>query len=967
MIMKNLFNKIAHLSVASLLFVLKLTGQNDALVAAPANPYLFTIDSFQHKVPLKDYVWMLEDPNDQYEITDMFRSEVSNLFRPVKETGKYIYRTEERPWGKISLQNMLSHPTLWSPSFHFLSDSILIYIVDKNHKIDSLKVGTKIHPKNTKNGSDLLGEIYSQFTPIFIYLEKGEQKDIYFKIFPTIGFDYEINLTMRSMESSYRMLFRKMTDYTKAFFYLGLIWMFVLYNLLIFFFYKDKTYLYLSLYALCFALPSDHFTLRFLIKTWLPDFLFLLDVKWLVLNPLLIITIGLFSRSLLNTKINYPKSDKYIKAIILIGGIFLLVAVFDYLITQQQDIRRTNPYLYIVSGIVITMFILIFRDLYKTKNTIVLFWLAGMSFLIISQLFSLYFQIFVSRENYLEYVEFFGVFSPLAFGVLGQIAIFTLGAGYRSREVAEAKKELEEREQIKSRFFANISHEFRTPLTLLLGPINELMENTRDPKDKELLEMARRNAHRQLQLVNQLLDLSKLDAGKMDLRASREDFIPFLKGVAHAYESLARERKVGLTINCPDGELPLYFNRDKMEKICYNLFSNAFKFTPPGGKISVGLQKVNDKAVLTVADTGIGISEERLPNIFDRFFQAGSGKNEVQEGSGIGLTLVHELVQLHGGTIAVKSSPGKGTTFTLEFPLGKNHLQPDDIVDLEHQISGDGTSENWSPPAYLVAAEGTTDTAARSPKNAPRVLVVEDNADVRAFIRLRLQQSFHITEATDGQEGFKKAIERMPDLIISDVMMPKKNGYELCEALKTDLRTSHIPIILLTAKAAQEEKLEGLQTGADDYLTKPFDSKELEIRAHNLIRLRQQLRERFAESISLKPSEVATNSVDQTFLEDALRIVEANIGNEQFSIEMLAREIGMSRPNLNRKFRALINQSSNQFIQSVRLQRAADLLRQGAGSVSEIAFRTGFSSTAYFVKCFKDHFGETPGSVLKSD
>ena len=242
-----------------------MTGQNESLVTAPANLYLVNIDSFQHVVPLKDHVLMLEDPHDQYDLEDILRGEVGGQFQPIRETGKYIYLTKERPWGKISLKNNLSHPIQWSPSFHYLSDSILIYIVDKNQKIDSLKIGTKVHPKNTNNGSDLLSEVYSQFAPIFIDLEKGEQKDIYFKIFPTLGFNFEVDLTLRSAESVYSLLFQKMKVYIKVFFFLGLIWMFALYNFFIFFFYKDKSYLYLALYTLCFALPNDNFSLRFLV------------------------------------------------------------------------------------------------------------------------------------------------------------------------------------------------------------------------------------------------------------------------------------------------------------------------------------------------------------------------------------------------------------------------------------------------------------------------------------------------------------------------------------------------------------------------------------------------------------------------------------------------------------------------------------------------------------------------------
>jgi signal transduction histidine kinase/DNA-binding response OmpR family regulator len=539
-------------------------------------------------------------------------------------------------------------------------------------------------------------------------------------------------------------------------------------------------------------------------------------------------------------------------------------------------------------------------------------------------------------------------------GLLLFSAILFIVLFERVDTLRKKKQQFEELNELKSRFFTNLSHEFRTPLTLMMGPLQQLMESKRSQEEQQLLGIAYQNANNQLQLVNELLELSKLEAGKMALKASEQDALPFLKGLVYAFESLAAQRGVELAFQSDLHSLTLYFDASKLEKVINNLLSNAFKFTPEGGAISVRLSTMGKEACIAVADTGPGIPLDQQERIFDRFFQS----DEYQSmGSGVGLALVKELVKLHYGRVTLDSEPGKGTVFKVYLPLGQNHLSEGERVKVPEHYAR--TPSNGAMSKVVLDRQHNI-------ADAPRVLLVEDNAEVRAFVKQRLAVNFQVMEAADGQEGIDKALEEMPDLIVSDVMMPQKNGYELCSTLKHDVRTSHIPIILLTAKAEQEEKLQGLRTGADDYLAKPFDAEELYIRIRNLIQIRQQLRERFATAVELKPREVSANSIDQEFLEKALQIVESNLGNEQFKVEALAQEIGMSRPNLNRKLRALINQSTNQFIQSIRLQRAADLLQQQSGTVAEIALETGFSSTAYFIKCFKDKYGETPGNFAKS-
>jgi signal transduction histidine kinase/CheY-like chemotaxis protein/ligand-binding sensor domain-containing protein/AraC-like DNA-binding protein len=537
------------------------------------------------------------------------------------------------------------------------------------------------------------------------------------------------------------------------------------------------------------------------------------------------------------------------------------------------------------------------------------------------------------------------------------------------------REHLAEVDRLKSQFFANISHEFRTPLTLILGPMGKLQSKVPDEESRRTLDMMKRNAHRLLRLINQLLDLSKLEAGAMKLRASRMDIVPLTKGIACSFESSAGMGGIDLQVIAEQEEIEVYVDKDKFEKILTNVLSNAFKFTKEGGAVTVTLsplpplpnrERGSEGVRVSVADTGIGIPPEQLEKVFDRFYQVDASQTREYEGSGLGLALVKELVELHHGTIQVQSEVGRGTTFTVLLPIGRSHLKDEEIVD-------GGVSEEAALHEGEVAAADYVSGKVREevePEHVgdekPIVLVVEDNADVRAYIREYLVAEYHVTEAKDGAEGIEKAQEAIPDLVISDVMMPKKDGYEVCRTLKRDERTSHIPVILLTAKAAGENKIEGLETGADDYLIKPFDPKELLTRVRNLLELRRRLRERFSASIPLKPGEIAATSMDDAFLIKAMAAVEKNIGDEHFHVLELGAAVGMSRVQLHRKLIALTNQGPGEFIRYLRLHRGMDLLLKDAGTVAEIAYSVGFSDPSAFSKSFHKQFGIAPTEVKRS-
>ena len=553
-------------------------------------------------------------------------------------------------------------------------------------------------------------------------------------------------------------------------------------------------------------------------------------------------------------------------------------------------------------------------------------------------------------------------------------------------QLQEQSEKLKELDHVKSRFFANISHEFRTPLTLIMGPLEQMLtgdeEKEQDRKDRVKLML--RNSQRLLNLINQLLDLSKLDSGKMKLQAVRQNIVPFLKGLMDSFHFLAAQNKLDLTFHAEEEDISLYFDLEKLEKVVCNLLSNAIKFTPPGGKITVKV-KTNPTpaenfpsgwASISVADTGVGIPREQLQHIFDRFYQAGVSREHEQKGSGIGLALTKELVTLHHGDIDVKSSNGseeesRGTGFTLRLPLGKEHLKPEEIVDLPG-IPSQRQKPCEIPQLYPVEKEEEESDIEEKhiELETPEkeiILVVEDSRDVRKYIRGPLEKLYTVIEAVNGKEGIEKAREIIPDLIISDIMMPGADGYELCSVLKQDVLTCHIPIVLLTAKASEENVVQGLETGADDYITKPFNTKILMARIRNLIDLRRQLQQKMKRQMMLQPAEISVSSIDEEFIKELQGAIEKNLSDPEFTVEELGKKLYMSRASLYRKIQALTGESPNHFIRNYRLKRAAQLLKENFGNVTEVAFEVGFSSSAYFTKCFKEQFQQLPSSFQASE
>jgi signal transduction histidine kinase/CheY-like chemotaxis protein/AraC-like DNA-binding protein len=514
----------------------------------------------------------------------------------------------------------------------------------------------------------------------------------------------------------------------------------------------------------------------------------------------------------------------------------------------------------------------------------------------------------------------------------------------------EAEK-YQELNTLKSRIFTNISHEFRTPLTLILTPLQKRLELATTTEDKVELTLMQRNAQRLLTLVNQLLDLSRLEAGTLKLKCTNEDLIIITQRIASQFLSMATSKNIQFEV---DAESSIYLTCDveKFENILTNLLSNAFKFTPSVGSILIYIRKKDSSTKfpfgfveIQVYDSGPGIKKEHQDKIFNRFYQVDDSTTREFEGSGIGLALTKELIELHGGTIEVTSEYGKGTTFIIRLPLGQSRetqktTQPE-VIHLNHS----------QPEPDIYFNEEVT---------AESILIIEDNSDLRLYLKNELKSSYTILEGSNGEEGFTLAIEKIPTLIISDLMMPKRDGLQLCEMIKTDARTSHIPFILLTAKSDIKVKLEGLTLGADDYVAKPFNMQELQVRIKNLIENRKRLQQKYGNQLSLRPTEIQVESMDDRFIKTAMEVVERHIADTSFGVEQFAEEVALSQAQLYRKLKAITNFTPNEFIRHMRLERAADLLKKHAGNVADVSYQVGFNNLSYFAKCFKEKFGVPP-------
>lgn len=550
-------------------------------------------------------------------------------------------------------------------------------------------------------------------------------------------------------------------------------------------------------------------------------------------------------------------------------------------------------------------------------------------------------------------------------------------------ELIDLNKKLKLVSKLKLSFFTNISHEFRTPLTLILGPLEKLIsEKGLSADNRNTLNIISRNAQRLLHLINQIMDFRKIEKGRMELRVAKGNIEEFCQKIFQAFQPLAEIKEIKFSREVKDIPKEVWFDHQKIENILYNLLSNAFKYTPNGGKVRMEIDglpyqqsrlNLNDSMAevsqdvvsIRIIDSGIGISEENLPLVFKRFYRIESEEAFKISGSGIGLALTEELIKTHHGVICVESSPGMGSVFEIRFPCLKGAYGNNEVMDITHDAT------NLHQQVQILANEmllSNGQIEEQEPylfeKDRCTVLVVEDNADLRKFITHRLNKTYNIIEAEHGEMGIRLAEKHNPDLIISDIMMPVMDGLELCASIKNNLGTSHIPVILLTAKSTVENQIEGLEIGADDYLPKPFNFELLEARIQNLIESRNKLRLLFLSATEIDISHMASGTKDQKFLEHAIKTVEAHMEDSLFGVKEFVKLMGISRSLLHKKLTALTDQSAAEFINQLRMKKAMQLLKANELNISGIAYSVGYNDPKYFSRLFSRYYGKSPRDFL---
>ncbi|WP_448697484.1 two-component regulator propeller domain-containing protein [Mucilaginibacter sp. AW1-3] len=527
------------------------------------------------------------------------------------------------------------------------------------------------------------------------------------------------------------------------------------------------------------------------------------------------------------------------------------------------------------------------------------------------------------------------------------------------KEREEAKR-MHELDLMKIKFFTNVSHEFRTPLSLIMAPIDKVLKQIRETEIKTQLEFANRNARRLLNLVNQLLDFRKMEFQELKLHVKQGEIISFIKDIADSFIDIGEKKNISFVFDSEIEVLNCEFDQDKIERILFNLLSNAFKFTPNGGHVSLLVDAVESANPLEcnlqikVIDTGIGVPDEKKEKIFEPFFQNDIPGSMVNQGSGIGLSITKEFVRLYNGTITVDSEMNEGSCFTVTLPLKvvPFAIQPRAALAPNRAIP--------VPPENKHVEENN------GVSKKPTILIVEDNYDFRFYIKDNLKHAFNIIEAVDGREGWQKTLALHPNLVVSDISMPEMDGIELCMKIKHDARTTHIPVILLTALIGEDQQLKGLETGATDYLTKPFNFEILLSKIKNILAQQENMRKTYQKQVEVKPTEELIDSPEEAFLQKLLRLIEENINNPNFSVEELSSEMFVSRYTLYKKILALTGKTPNEFIRHIRLKRAAQLLEHGYLTISQICHKVGFKSQKYFVKAFKAEYNVSPSNYIEA-
>ncbi len=924
---------------------------------------LYTIDPKYPVHDLNEYLQVFVDSTDQFTAEYLLQDSVLHYTKGDKLPR--LLDNDVTYWGKLKLkaldtlsgwtlhfEDKMIGPPAWTKS----NGKVDVYAYARNKLIFHQKTGVE-YPKKERatNSNWVLNSISLQELPFdttvtLIIRAEGN----------SFGYPAYFNLSARSPKQPY---YHQIYQFNNAFntFMLGVTFIVFLFFLLQYIYLKEPVYFWFSLW-LFFCTLTQAMANGLLIGA-LQTFRF---PFWMFIANGIFFTFWFFGRSFIGSKQKFPKLDKYILGLaffILIEIVFMTL----YVIFFKPKVHYTGPSVhyqflnvYTIGSLVLSIILCFKKNLFARYFGIGS--LIASIFLIIGTLWSMG----IMRPPFR--------IDPYSTGIFLQIIIYSFGISYRSqkinqqnqlerlnatRSLAEIQR-MKDLDEVKTRFFANISHEFRTPLTLINGPLQQARKSSGDKHDKSVIlsnkafGVIKKNALRLQMLVDQLLDLSKIESGNLYLNLTRGGLIQFLRSHVFSFESLAERENISLNTHFSEEPVAAYYDRDKLEKIVNNLLSNAFKYTSPGGAVSVDVAHSDKNISIEISDTGNGLKKKEIDRIFDRFYRV---EGTETKGSGIGLALTKELVDLHNGQISVHSEKGRGTTFKVRLPIRLEEL-PQSV-----QIEKDTPSISGFENTPMAATESATTGSKINQNQEEVVLLVEDNQDLQGFISEILEHRYKLITANDGLQGERMAFEHIPDLIISDVMMPKKDGYELCSSLKNNVKTSHIPIIMLTAKAGESNKIAGLTQGADAYLTKPFNADELLLRTKNLIEARKKIWSHLQSLDLVAISDLNLSSVDDTFLQKVVKIIKDNIDNELLSVEDIASKVGFSRAQLHRKLKALTNKSAGQLVNEIRLKKAKTMLKQKVGSVSEVAYSVGFSNMSYFTKSFKEKFGVLPSKV----
>ncbi len=878
---------------------------------------------------------------------------VSTLdFQPYKGHSLEL-KTNQKYWGRFQIKNDLLLSTdyvEWILEFSGSWTDLDVFIEQQDGTFEQLKSGVFVSNREKKFVPELEGNfvkivLAGQQTRRVFFHGEGKRGNAPPSFIAKLSHSDAYFLGLKSRRSGQAL-------------YIGFIVMMLLYNLIFYFINRDRSYLYYSIYLSTLVVYTSFVTGD--LADWIEPTLLPNHPQFLYFGKIAIY-IGLiayfaFLRRFLDLKTLLPKWDKFLIIFSIIGIPWIIVDVFLMFKTNFSYIIGDSLTLVYIGLFILINIVFAYR-LYQTKDKKGYFIVAGIAALCLGFLLTAF--------EWMQTVGFSAIYSII--GSIVEVVLFSLGLAYRQWEGQKAKQKayfeleksnfekkqeqaeslrLKQLDELKTDFYTAIAHEFRTPLTVIMG-MNENISN--NEKEKQLI---RRNSENLLQLINQMLDLSKLESGDLTLNKINADIVAYMRYLTESFYSLATDRGVRLTFYSEAKSVRMDYDEVKIQHIIYNLLSNAIKFTNEGGKVILHLKRVGNQLVLKVQDTGNGIAPKDLPHLFDRFYQGENSRKNSQVGTGIGLTLTRQLVELMQGEIKVESQEGEGTDFVICLPIENKATTKKEAVTVIKRNNA------------LLEEEKTTETVETDGKKKdtlPTLLIIEDNADVVTYIRTILQKKYKIHTAKNGQLGIEKAIELVPDIIISDVMMPIKNGYEVCETLKKDERTSHVPIILLTAKATPVDKLEGLTYGADAFLTKPFPKDELLVRLEQLIIIRQKLQQRYNSEENKTITVVNSHTEMETnFLQKLQNIVEENLHNNQFGVPELEKSAGMSKMQVYRKLKALMDKTPSAFIRSVRLQKGKELLQNSDLNISEIAYEIGFSDPNYFSRTFQKEYGTSP-------